>query len=101
MEVTEYRNTQILQGNLEKIIHPRGRGRYLGRSSVFDVLTEVAYLMRKHQERAQVNDHHLAWFDYHAVNPDAVIISTDPSCKAAVDAANRALEIHMADLRRK
>lgn len=99
--MSEYRNTQILQEMLEKIIHPRGRGRRLGTKSVFEVLTEVAYLMRKHQERARVNDHHLAWFDYHAVNPDAVIISTDPSCKAAVDAANRALEIHMADLRRK
>ncbi len=99
--MSEYRNTQKLQENLEKIIHPRGRGRSLGTKSVFDVLTEVAYIMRKHQERALVNDHHLAWFDYHAINPDAVIISTDLSCKAAVDAANRALEIHLSDLRRK
>lgn len=99
--MTEFKNTQTLQANLEKIIHPRGRGRNLGRTSVFDVLTEVVYIMRKHQDRAQVNDHHLAWFDYHATNLDAVIISTDTSCKAAVDAANRALEIHMADLKRK
>lgn len=100
VEMSELEKATKLRDDLEAIIHPKRGRRISDPTAISRVLSSVLCIMDRYRTEAVVNDHHLGWLRYHAAYPIAVIIPQDASCKSAIDAAERALDIHIYRLSR-
>ena len=94
--MTELQKARCLKADLEAVIYPRRGRRVTSEKEMMRIFEETHAVMVRFQEQAQVDKHHLAWLKYHAENDKAVVLISDRSCKAAVEAAFRALDVWIA-----
>lgn len=91
--MTELQDARYLKDDLEAAIYPRRGRRITSSKELARIFAQTLVVMVRFRLQAQVDKHHMAWMKYHAENPAAVVMIADKSCKAAVDAAFRAIDV--------
>lgn len=94
--MTDLQEARMLRDDLEAVIYPRRGRRITDHNSISRIFSAVANVMEQYKTEVCVKDRHVIWFRYHAANPTAVILPGDLVCRAALDAADRAMNINLA-----
>lgn len=95
------KETDVLQRQLEHLFFPLKYQVVLHRSVISDLCGQIRDIMDKYRMEAMVSDGTLAYFGYHAMHPEAVVVATNRSDRAAYEAAKRAIMIHQAREKKK
>lgn len=95
----EVKDAQRLLKHLDMMFFPL-RYKALPASQISWLCGELLGILDKFSQQALVTNAHIAFFRYHEKHPDAVVLCSNPVDKAAYEAAQRALMIHIDRLKK-